>query len=63
MVIQIYSGMFSVVWAMKSSGLVSLVGGYRHQDVDYHDGDFLFDVEMSGPIFGLMLRLRFGMNG
>ena len=41
MVIQIYSGMFSVVWAMKFSGLVSLVGGYRHQDVDYHDGDFL----------------------
>jgi hypothetical protein len=55
--------MFSVVWAMKFSGLVSLVGGYRHQDVDYHDGDFLLDVEMSGPMLGLMLRFWFGMNG
>ena len=51
------------MWALKFSGLVSLVGAYRHQGVDYHDGDFLFDVEMSGPIFGLMLRFRLGMNG
>jgi hypothetical protein len=55
MAIQIQSGMFSVVWAMEFSDLVLLVGGYRHQEVDYQAGDFLFDVEMSGP----MLRLAY----
>ena len=34
-----------------------LTVGYRHQEVDYQDGDFLFDVEMSGPVIGLVWRL------
>lgn len=29
--------------------------GYRHQEVDYDQGDFLFDVEMSGPILGVTI--------
>ncbi|NQZ53990.1 MAG: hypothetical protein HRT93_07035 [Piscirickettsiaceae bacterium] len=32
---------------------ISFLAGYRHQEVDYDDGDFLFDVEMSGPVLGL----------
>ena len=32
----------------------SLTLGYRHQEVDYRKGDFLFDVELSGPIIGLV---------
>ena len=30
--------------------------GYRHLDVDYEHGDFLWDVAMSGPIVGLNFR-------
>lgn len=30
--------------------------GYRHLEVDYDKGDFLFDVEMSGPLIGGVLR-------
>jgi hypothetical protein len=30
--------------------------GYRHQEVDYENGDFLFDIEMSGPMIGLNFR-------
>ena len=30
--------------------------GYRHQEVDYDNSDFLFDVEMSGPILGATFR-------
>jgi hypothetical protein len=51
--IQIYVGMFSVVLAMKLCGLIALAGGYRHQSVDYYDGDFQFDAKMSGPMRGL----------
>jgi hypothetical protein len=32
---------------------LSFLVGYRHQEVDYDDGDFLFDIEMSGPVVGL----------
>lgn len=39
------------------SDTFSLVVGYRHQEVDYEKGDFLFDIEMSGPIVGLVFRL------
>lgn len=39
------------------SDTFSLVVGYRHQEVDYEKGDFLFDVELSGPIVGLVFRL------
>jgi hypothetical protein len=30
--------------------------GYRHLSVDYSDGGFVWDVEMSGPIIGLSVR-------
>jgi hypothetical protein len=30
--------------------------GYRHLKVDYEDGGFVFDVEMSGPILGVAFR-------
>jgi predicted porin len=32
---------------------LSFVVGYRHQEVDYDNGDFLFDIETTGPIIGL----------
>jgi len=34
----------------------SLTAGYRHQEVDYKNDGFLFDVEMSGPVIGLTFR-------
>jgi hypothetical protein len=30
--------------------------GYRHLDIDYEDGDFMFDAQFSGPYFGLSFR-------
>jgi hypothetical protein len=30
--------------------------GYRHLEVDYDDGGFVYDVELSGPIFGVSFR-------
>ncbi|RLD06037.1 MAG: hypothetical protein DRI65_07555 [Chloroflexota bacterium] len=36
----------------RYSDLVSIVGGYRHLELDYDNGPFLFDVEMSGPVMG-----------
>ena len=33
-----------------------LRAGYRHLEVDYEDGDFSYDVEMSGPIVGAGMR-------
>jgi hypothetical protein len=30
--------------------------GYRHLSVDYENGDFLFDVDMSGPVIGGVIR-------
>lgn len=41
----------------KYSDSFSLNLGYRHQVVDYRDGQFLFDIEMSGPTVGLLFRL------
>ena len=35
---------------------LSLRAGYRHLEVDYRNDGFVFDVEMSGPIFGVGLR-------
>lgn len=35
----------------------SLTVGYRHQEVDFRDGEFIFDVELSGPIVGLVWRI------
>ncbi len=35
---------------------VTLRAGYRHLKVDYDDGGFVYDVAMSGPIFGLGFR-------
>jgi hypothetical protein len=37
----------------KYSDSFSLTIGYRHQEVDYENGAFLYDIEMSGPAFGL----------
>lgn len=31
----------------------SLVGGYRHKTVNYDEGPFLYDVDISGPLVGL----------
>ena len=44
--------MASVGYEIKDD--FSLTVGYRHQEVDYREGDFLFDVELSGPIIGLV---------
>jgi hypothetical protein len=38
------------------SDVTSFVIGYRHQEVDYENGLFLFDVELSGPILGVSFR-------
>lgn len=35
----------------------SLSAGYRHQEVDYKNDDFLYDIKLSGPIIGLVFRL------
>jgi len=40
----------------KYSDALSVSVGYRHQEVDYDDGLFLFDVELSGPAIGLTYR-------
>ena len=42
---------------------ILLVGDYRHRKVDYQGGDFLFDIEVSGQMPGLMFRFWFGMDG
>jgi hypothetical protein len=34
----------------------SAVIGYRHLAVDYKEGNFIFDVEMSGPVIGGVFR-------
>jgi len=47
-------GLPEVVWAMKFSALVSLVGGYRHQEAGYQD---------VWPDPGLTFHFRFDMNG
>ena len=36
----------------KSRAFLAVVG-YRYMKLDYENGDFLFDVEMSGPSVGL----------
>jgi hypothetical protein len=35
---------------------LSAHGGYRHMKVDYENGDFLYDLELSGPIIGAVFR-------
>lgn len=40
----------------KHNDTLSISVGYRHQEVDYDDGLFLFDVEMSGPAIGVTYR-------
>jgi hypothetical protein len=34
----------------------SLIAGYRYIKVDYENGDFLYDVELSGPMAGFTFR-------
>lgn len=36
--------------------MTSAVAGYRHLEVDYSRGGFIFDVEMSGPAIGMTIR-------
>jgi hypothetical protein len=36
---------------------LSLDVGYRHHEIEYEDQEFLYDVEMSGPIVGLVFKL------
>ena len=38
------------------SDSISFSAGYRHQEVDYDNGNFLFDVEMSSPIMGATIN-------
>jgi len=38
------------------SNAMSFTAGYRYQKVDYSDGDFLYDIEMSGPVLGLTFK-------
>jgi hypothetical protein len=40
----------------QASDWFAPVIGYRHLEVDYEKGSFLFDVEMSGPVIGGVLR-------
>ncbi len=35
---------------------ISAVGGYRHLEEDYEHNGFVFDVEMSGPVLGAVIR-------
>ena len=35
---------------------VSATAGYRHLEVDYSNGGFDFDVELSGPVIGATIR-------
>ena len=37
---------------------VSLLAGYRYLSVDYNRNGFVFDVDMSGPIFGVSFKLN-----
>ena len=34
----------------------SFVAGYRYMVIDYKKDDFLFDVAISGPMIGLVIR-------
>jgi len=34
----------------------SLVGGYRHEYIDYQDGGFTYDLDIGGPILGATYR-------
>ncbi len=49
-------------WSLMSTlnytvnDLIRVMGGYRHMSVDYEDGGFVYDVELSGPILGLAFR-------
>jgi predicted porin len=45
-------GLFGGIGYVFNKSL-STVAGYRYMKLDYENGDFLFDVEMSGPTVGL----------
>lgn len=49
-----YWDVFSGVNYQYSDAL-SFTVGYRHQEIDYDEGDFLYDIEMSGPVTGLRI--------
>jgi hypothetical protein len=34
----------------------ALIGGYRYLQVDYNKDDFLFDMALHGPIFGIGIK-------
>lgn len=40
------------------SDSISLTPGYRPQEIKYENGDFLYDIRMSGPITGLRFRFQ-----
>jgi hypothetical protein len=46
--------MVSLNYDVNETLLVTL--GYRHMSVDFEDGDFVYDVEISGPIIGAVFR-------
>ncbi|WP_162917133.1 hypothetical protein [Dongia deserti] len=41
----------------RFNATVSAIAGYRHLEVDYENDGFIFDVEMSGPVIGMTIRL------
>jgi hypothetical protein len=61
--INLASGFFATAYADVGSGASDLTWqiyggiGYRHISVDYENDGFIWDVEMSGPIIGLTIRL------
>ncbi len=40
----------------RLSETMTLGFGYRHLDIDYEDGDLVFDAQFSGPYLGLSIR-------
>lgn len=34
----------------------ALIGGYRYLNVNYNQDDFLFDMALHGPVFGLGIK-------
>jgi hypothetical protein len=41
---------------MRVGERTSLIGGYRHLHVNYDRDNFLFDMSLAGPIFGISFR-------
>lgn len=51
-----YTWKLSGTLGYQFSDWFSARAGYRHLKVDYEDGGFVWDVELSGPIVGASFR-------